>query len=406
MARRVHDAPAQSTMVKQMLPAPPAPDVPSCEMSRRMNAIRSEMERVGLTFIVLTDRKNIDYVTDYKSLSWGYHSRPLFVVVDQHDVFAIANRTEARNLESKPRDFQIRYYEGYQAEGAGAVIALLNERDQTAAAATGIDYGQDMYGRGSMSLVDGIAGRTERAGLVDATVPLWRARMIKSRFEADLKRTSFSIVNRAFDDAIAQARIGISEIDLCRSIQSRIVMNGADSFDPIAMTFCRGEFNYSRPAGTEALRPGQYLWTDFRSTYGGYPADRNRIARAGDPEPWEVDAYREVRALTVEVAREVTSDMTCGEVFAAYERLWRESGLPPAYGLVSRIGHGGGLDVTEPPSISRDNPQQILEGMILHLEPKLELNGAVFQFEEVIFITASGAEFLSDLSPECVPVIN
>jgi len=98
--------------------------------------------------------------------------------------------------------------------------------------------------------------------------------------------------------------------------------------------------------------------------------------------------------------------MTCGDVFEAFERLWREAGLPPSYGLVSRIGHGGGLDVTEPPSISKANPEIIRPGMILHLEPKLEIDGAVFQFEEVVYVRDDGIEFLSDLSPERIPVIN
>ena len=44
--------------------------------------------------------------------------------------------------------------------------------------------------------------------------------------------------------------------------------------------------------------------------------------------------------------------------------------------------------------------------MILHLEPKLEIDGAVFQFEEVIYVREKEIEFLSELSPERIPVIN
>jgi Xaa-Pro dipeptidase len=388
-----------------MLPAAPAPDVPVAELDTRLNTLRLEMDRQDLGFLVLTGCKNIEYLTDYKSLSWGYHSRPLFVVVDHDDVIAVANRTETRNLESKPRQFDIAYYDGYLAEGAQALLQVLTDRDPAAAKSTGIDYGQDMFGRGSLQIVDGLKGRSAQARLVDGTDVLWCTRMIKSPFEAELKRTSFSIVNAAFDDAIAAATLGISEIDLCREIQSRIVLNGADSFDPIAMTFCRGTFNYSRPPTGARLKPGQYVWTDFRSTYGGYPADRNRTARGGDPESWELDIYSRVRAVTVELAHLIRSTMTCGDVFDNYERLWKDARLPTAYGLVSRIGHGGGLDVTEPPSISRDNPAPIAPGMILHLEPKLELHGAVFQFEEVVYVKEDGVELLSSLSPERLPVI-
>jgi len=96
---------------------------------------------------------------------------------------------------------------------------------------------------------------------------------------------------RRLDTAVADARLGITEVELCRQIQSRIVQYGADRADPIAMTFCRGEFNYARPPEARPLETGHYAWTDFRSTYGGYPADRNRIARGGEPESWEIEAY-------------------------------------------------------------------------------------------------------------------
>ena len=387
-----------------MLPAPPSPEVPLDELTTRLARVRQEMARDEVDFVILTDRKNIEYFTDYRTLSWGYHSRPLFAVLGHNEITVVANKIETRNLESRQRAFSVRYYAGYLEEGARAIVDEIGARSRTGLVNAAIDYGQDMYGRGSLAIADGLRSRGYRLG--SATDVLWRTRIIKSPFEAQLKRISFEIVNNAFDGAVSDARLGITEVELCRQIQTRIIMNGAEAADPIAMTFCRGEFNYGRPPGMQPLQAGQYAWTDFRSTYGGYPADRNRIARGGAPEDWEVDAYQKTRAVTVALAGGVRAGMTCGDVFANFEQLWRDAGLPPVYGLVSRIGHGGGLDVTEPPSISKDNPQPIEDGMILHLEPKLEIKGAVFQFEEVIYVRKGEPEFLSELSPDRLPVIN
>jgi Xaa-Pro dipeptidase len=388
------------------LPAPPAPDVDPSELDTRLAAVRTEMARDSIDFLVLTDQKNVDYFTDFRSLNWGYHSRPMFAVIDADDIRVVANKTESRNVESKVRNFSVVYYEGYMPEGAQALIATISAQDPAVRCTTAVDYGQDMYGRGSLEIIDGLRRRGPGARLTSGAGALWRTRMVKSPFEAELKRTSFAIVNAAFDEAVAEARLGITEVELCRQIQARIVMKGAERADPIPLVFCRGDFNYSQPARMEPLRAGQYVWTDFRSTYGGYPADRNRIARGGVPERWEVDAYEKTRALTISLGRGVRAGMSCGDVFRAFERLWNDAGLPSVYGLVSRIGHGGGLDVTEPPSISRDNPEIITPGMILHLEPKLEIDGLVFQFEEVVYVREDGVEFLSELSPERIPIIN
>ncbi|MCG8509592.1 MAG: aminopeptidase P family protein, partial [Rhodospirillales bacterium] len=158
--------------------------------------------------------------------------------------------------------------------------------------------------------------------------------------------------------------------------------------------------------GERTLEIGDYIWTDFRCSYGGYTADRNRIARAGKPAPWETNLYQTTRNVTAAVARDIRPGMTCGDVYRAYEHHWRNAGLGEAYGLVSRIGHGSGRGVTEPPSISKESTEQIEPGMILHIEPKLERDGAVFQCEEIVFVTGDGVEFLSPLSPEHIRTVD
>jgi Xaa-Pro aminopeptidase len=363
------------------------------------------MHQEGMDFVILTAQKNVEYFTGYRTLTWAYHARPLFCLVDEKDLLVVASRTESRNLASMERMFQWVSYDGYLAEGVQALLSEVARRRSKGKFRVGIDYGQDMFGRGSLDIIDGLRANSGTGGPRSATSLIWRVRMIKSTFEAGLKRTAFEIVNRAFDEAVASARLGMSEMDLCRAVQARIMALGADRADPIAMIFGRGDFVYSRPPGTRPLGSGDYVWTDFRAAYGGYPADRNRIARGGGPELWEEEAYRAVRSLTITLARSTRPGMTCGDLYAAFEKLWRDADLPPPYGLISRIGHGGGLDVTEPPSIARNSCVLVQPGMILHLEPKLELDGAVFQFEEVIHVRAEGVEFLSSLSPEEMPVI-
>jgi Xaa-Pro aminopeptidase len=391
-------------MENPVVPASPVPATDPAELDNRLNTIRREMVVEGIDVLLLTGQKNIEYFTDYRTLSWAYNARPLFGLIDEQRFIICANRIEARNLESQPRGFSTVYYQGYLAEGAQTLLATLPAHRGPGKLGIAIDWGQDMFGRGCVEIVADMAMRSN-VTLMSGATALWRTRMQKTPFEAALKRQSFAIVNEAFDRVIAEARLGVSEADLCRILQARIMENGADRADQIAMIFGRGDFIYSRLPSQRRLEVGHYLWTDFRAPYGGYPADRNRIARGGDPESWEMKAYETTRNLTIALARSTKSGMTCGDLFDVFEDLWRSADLPPAYGMVSRIGHGGGLEVTEPPSISKNNPQVIKEGMILHLEPKLELDGAVFQFEEVIYVREEGVEFLSEISPAELPVI-
>ena len=220
-----------------------------------------------------------------------------------------------------------------------------------------------------------------------------------------MKRTAFALCNDAFDQAIAQAHIGISEIDLWRIMQAQTFLNGADSGDPFPLIFGNGDFTYGRPASTRTLTSGDYVWADFRATYGGYPADRNRTARAGEPDAWELDAYTAVREMTLELCNSIRAGMTCAEVHARASKMWAPVSVGQKWLGVKRFGHGGGMDVTEPPSLGATDNTVIRPGMILHVEPKLEREGAVFQFEECIYVREDGIEFLTPLCPETMLLI-
>ncbi|WP_321897272.1 M24 family metallopeptidase [Burkholderia cepacia] len=386
-------------------PLPPAPDVPAEDLADRLKRVREEMDKAHLDVIVLSDRKNIEYFTGFQTLSWFYKARPVLGLVTAKDIFVVASKGEATLIGLKPRNFTPKYFDGYLVDA----VALLSETIRSSTSGTqpriGLDYGQDMVGFGSLELVDALRDLSANGKLQSAAPTLWKVRLIKSAFEAGLKRTAFSIVNNAFDSTIKHAYIGMPEYELSQLMQAQSFLNGADSVDPTPLIFSKGDFAYGRAAGDRKLEEGHYVWTDFRATYGGYPADRNRIARAGEPAKWEQDVWSAVLGLTHDLCRSVRPGMTCAELFANYKKSWAELKVGDTWAGVSRIGHGGGLDTTEPPSLSATDQEVIRPGMILHIEPKLERDGAVFQFEEVIHVLDDGVEFLTPLCPEQIPVI-
>lgn len=372
------------------------------ELRAREEAIRRELDVEGADVLVLTAQSNIEYLTDYRSLSWAYHSRPLMAVLTGSELVLVASRTEARNLAERERVFRTAFYDGYLAECVECVLAEVRRQRPRSIA---IDWGADMFGRGSVLLSCGLQDLLSAGELVSGADAIWRVRRIKTPAETARKGVALEIASSAFDRAIAEASPGVTEIELVRQVQAFTMLNGADYADPIAMVFGRAPIPYNRWPSGRVLEPGDYVWTDLRARYGGYPADKNRLARSGKPEPWEQDLYATIRALTLELGGAIRPGMTCSGIYSNFERLWREAALPPIYGLVSRIGHGGGLEVTEPPSISAASCDIIAPGMILHLEPKLEQDGAIFQFEEVVAVTETGSTFLGPLSPPEVPVI-
>lgn len=384
---------------------PLAPDVPADELAARLKNIRREMAADQLDVIVLTDVKNIQYFTDFRTFSWYFNSRPFFALITAKDLYVVGATYEKAHVEYKSRAFSPLYYDGYLDEGVKQVANTIRNKFKAQRPRIGIDYGEEMAGRGILSLIDVLSELSTGADLKTAAPTLWRVRQIKTPFEAELKRTAFALCNDAYDQTIVHAHIGITEYELWRMMQAQTFLNGADCGDPFPLIFGHGDFTYGRPASDRRLEAGHYVWADFRATYGGYPADRNRIARAGEPAPWELEAYTSVREFTLELCNSIRPGMTCAEFHARASKRWAVVSVGQKWLGVKRFGHGGGMDVTEPPSLSGTDHTVIRPGMILHVEPKLEREHAVFQFEEVVYVTEGGVEFLTPPCPEAMPVI-
>ena len=73
---------------------------------------------------------------------------------------------------------------------------------------------------------------------------------------------------------------------------------------------------------------------------------------------------------------------------------------------VGRLGHGLGLQLTEPPSHRAEDKTVIKENMVLTIEPGLEYApGKMIVHEENIIINKDGAELITKRAPKEIPII-
>lgn len=381
----------------------PAPVAPPAEFADRVKRLQNEMENSDLDLIVITAQENFDYFCSFRTAAWLYHARPPFLVVGRSETIVVASLADEASLKAADGPWETRVYEGFLPEAADTAVETCRALGGTTAK-VGVDYGHELNGRGSLVLINGLA---DLGGVSEAGKLIWNVRAITSEFEMDLMRASFDIVNRAFDDVIPSVRVGVTELDVANALQIEFVKNGADNVGPFPVLFGKNDFSFHRPTSDRRLQHDDYLWTDFRSRYGGYPADRNRTARVGTPSQSERDSYTTVRQATVDLCRGIKAGMTCGDAYDLFAEVWTSAGLPQSWNVRSagRVGHGGGIGLTEPPSIAAGNDEIIKPGMVLHLEPKLQTEQGVFQCEEIVHIGPEGNEFLSVLSPEELPII-
>jgi len=153
------------------------------------------------------------------------------------------------------------------------------------------------------------------------------------------------------------------------------------------------------------LENGDILIIDTGSTLNGYFCDFDRNFGFGKINQNSLDAYATLWEAIESTLEIIKPGISCSEIYSSLSKnLVQENNND---GSVGRMGHGLGLQLTEPPSIMHSDKTIIEKNMIITLEPSIELTKNVMLVqEENVLITENGYKLLSTRTPEKLPIIN
>jgi Xaa-Pro dipeptidase len=377
------------------------------EVPKRQRRVREEMARRNVDALILTSRANFEYFTGFRSTFWASTTRPFYSVIlrDSSSCIILVHRAEERSTAFDHGNAEFVFYTLFLNDALRTLAELIAKR-ALSAKRIAIDYGDDIFGRGSLTLVDALRGLPGNPEVLEGDQLIWAVRLIKSEYEIQMKRRACHIATDSFFEPLPNLRLGQTEKEFGRAITINMLNNGADYVDFLPVHFGKSGLPYIRPASERRLEQDDFVWVDMGCVYNDYHSDLNRIAKAGETSESERAAYRFVREVTIELAKRIRPGMPCPEVVREFDKLWTPGAFGKPYGNSARIGHGSGLGLTEPPSLMQDSTEVIQAGMILHLEPKIETDKGVFQVEEVFVVRENGVEFLSDLAPKELPTVS
>jgi Xaa-Pro aminopeptidase len=157
------------------------------------------------------------------------------------------------------------------------------------------------------------------------------------------------------------------------------------------------------PADTRPLAPGDVLMLDTGAVREGYFCDFDRNFAIGRAD----DAAKRAHAVLHAATDTALSVLRPGMSTAALHRIMTDALLADgAVPLGGRLGHGLGVTLTEWPSLTPKDHTLLREGMVLTLEPGVEVGpGRIMVHEENIVLRAGGAELLSSRTPPELPEI-
>jgi len=375
------------------------------EFERRLIKAQKIMESYSLDGILVTTPQNIRYFTGYDSQFWESPTRPWFVVIPAsgkpiaivpeigESAFKKTWLDEIKSWPSpRPKD-----------EGVSLLKSTL-ENIKKKHGKIGAEFGKEMAIRmpvRDLFKLKDIVNTT----LVDGSDAIWDMRMIKT--DAEIERIKFicSITSDAYNDLPSKLAIGDTEREVVNKLKIDVLNRGADNvpFMP-GISGVGGVSQIVCGPSDRVLNNGDILFIDTGSTFDGYFCDFDRNFAFGSVSS-EVERVNEVlwQATEAGIKAAIPGSSTI-DIFNTMNSILDDGG---ALGNnVGRLGHGLGLQLTEPPSHRPKAKTIIKENMVLTIEPGMEYaEGKMIVHEENIIVHKDGAELITKRAPREIPII-
>ena len=375
------------------------------EFEMRMARAQEIMHRRNLDAILVTTPQNIRYFTGFDSQFWESPTRPWFVVVPgEGKPIAVVPEIGAREMERTWVE-DVRSWPSPIPEDDG--ISLLSDVVNSLATkfnTIGAELGREMTLR--MPVNDFLKLRTFiNRQILDGSPALWEMRMVKTESEIQRIEHICKLASESYQDLPKYLNIGETERDAVRKLRIDLTKRGADSIPFLPAVSGQGGVSQIVCGPSDRkLENGDILFMDTGSTYDGYFCDFDRNFAIGKISDEAMKVHDLLwKATETGIAASVPG-MTTEDVWFAMNRVIEEGGVKG--NNAGRLGHGVGLQLTEPPSHRPGDKTKLVPNMVITIEPGLEyLPGKMLVHEENIVVTEDGPKLLTIRAPREMPVI-
>lgn len=361
------------------------------EFKARLTRAQSRMNAADLDAILLTTEPDIRYFTGYLTRFWESPCRPWFLVLPRSgDPIAVIPSIGAA-LMARTWITDIRTWRAPDLEDDG--ISLLAETLRDLGPRIGTPSGLQSHLR--MPLGDFARLNAALPQPIGADADILRSlRLVKSEAEIEKIKTACQIATRAFERVPEIARIGQPLAPVFRDFQRLCLDEGADWVPYLAGAAAPGGYgDVISPADDRPLEAGDVLMLDTGLVHDGYFCDFDRNFSVGSPSPDVAAGHSRLIEATYAAFEAARPGATAAELFHVMDKIVTGGAGGSEAG---RYGHGLGMNLTEWPSLIPTDHTPLVEGMVLTLEPGIELApGRALVHEENIVIRENGAEWLS-----------
>ena len=245
-----------------------------------------------------------------------------------------------------------------------------------------------------------ISGAAKGVKIVDVSEEVRSARKIKDFDEIGRIARACRIASRVADDIPDLVSPGDTETSAAAEVNYAMMFAGAEApaFETNA-SFGPATAEPHYVPGTRRLKKGQLALFDFGAMFRRYVSDITRTFVCGSPSARHRRMYEVVLEAQLAAIDAVEDGVTGKAVDAAARDVIDRSEFKGRF--IHSTGHGLGISVHDPGSVSMHLDETLRTGMVVTIEPGVYVKGfGGVRIEDDVLVTKGGCRVLTSASKE------
>ena len=244
-----------------------------------------------------------------------------------------------------------------------------------------------------------------RTELVAAGGLIEQLRAVKDAEEIERIAAAAALVDGIYEWLVQRGFAGRREREVAVELEHEMRMRGSSrpSFDSIVAGGPRGALPHAQVTDSPIV-PGTLVTVDIGAVLDGYCSDCTRTFAVGEPTAQAREIYELVLAAQIAGLEALAPGLSGVAVDAQARAVIEDAGYGEHFG--HGLGHGVGLEIHEPPRLSRHaNDEPLRAGNVVTVEPGIYLPGTLgVRIEDLVVLTEDGATRLSHFTKELLVV--
>lgn len=218
---------------------------------------------------------------------------------------------------------------------------------------------------------------------------IWQQRMQKDSEEQAKIIKACQIATQIVTLSFPLLKQGITEQEFAFLLDTKIREHHAIPAFPTIVAFgAHTALPHHQPTDT-MLQPESAILIDFGAQYQSYCSDMTRSWWFGTKPPTEYQTIQSAVDRAYQAGVEaINQSLTAQQLDSVVRNSLESAGFGKNF--IHTTGHGLGLEIHEPPSISSSNPQELMPNMAITIEPGVYLPDEFgYRFENTVLLTSA-----------------